>query len=432
MGKSKSKPSVPAPVKKSGDGGRVTKPATKVEKGKAAAKAVVAATQAAGSKVKSILSESVVESIRGIINLQKQNTKKEESEEEESSEESSEEEESSSDEDSSEEEDSSEAQEVIKEAKVHPAALKKGETSSSEEESDSDVTPFYFNYLLKEEDSSSEEVVQPKKNGVKAKPASESSSEEEDDDDDDDDEEDDDEDSDEEEEAAAKPAPKKTNGAKAKPESDSDDEEDSDEEEDSDSDEEDEEESEEEEEETKPAVTAGQKRKAPPTSATETPTKRSKPESGSASVFVGNLSWNIDQEWLASIFESIGGVVSARIITERDSGRPKGFGYVDFESAEFAKKALELKGTDVDGRPINVDLAQSKSNDTPGSGDRAKRFGDKISEPSATLFVGNLSFSSSQESLYDLFGQVGTVNSVRIPTDRETGQVKGYTLIISF
>ena len=147
------------------------------------------------------------------------------------------------------------------------------------------------------------------------------------------------------------------------------------------------------------------------------------------SVFVGNLSWNIDQEWLASIFEPIGGVVSARIITDRESGRPKGFGYVDFETPEQAQKALEMKGTDVDGRPINIDMAQAKSTDTPKS-DRAQRFGDKISEPSATLFVGNLSFNSSQDTLYEVFAEAGEIVSVRVPTDKETGQVKGYCLLV--
>jgi hypothetical protein len=64
MAKTKSKPAAPAPSKKNGSGGRVTKPTTVVEKTKAAAKAVVAAssaaTEAAGQKVKSILKESKV------------------------------------------------------------------------------------------------------------------------------------------------------------------------------------------------------------------------------------------------------------------------------------------------------------------------------------------------------------------------------------
>ena len=155
--------------------------------------------------------------------------------------------------------------------------------------------------------------------------------------------------------------------------------------------------------------------------------KRTKAESGgSVSIFVGNLSWNIDEDWLGRIFEEIGGVVSARIITDRNTGRPKGFGYVDFETPEQAQAALKLKDTEVDGRAINIDIASSKpTGETPKS-DRAQRFGDKISEPSATLFVGNLSFNSNEDSLYELFGQAGEVSSVRIPTDKESGQVKGY------
>jgi len=81
----------------------------------------------------------------------------------------------------------------------------------------------------------------------------------------------------------------------------------------------------------------------------------------------------------------------------------------------------------VDGRAINVDIAQQRAEKTFDSPkDRAARFGDKISEASSTLFVGNMSFNSSQDELYELFGQTGQVLSVRIPTDRETGQVKGY------
>ena len=88
---------------------------------------------------------------------------------------------------------------------------------------------------------------------------------------------------------------------------------------------------------------------------------------------------------------------------------------------------MELKGQEVDGRAINVDIAQQRAEKTFDSPkERAARFGDKISEASSTLFVGNMSFNSSQDELYELFGQTGQVVSVRIPTDKETGQVKGY------
>jgi len=83
-----------------------------------------------------------------------------------------------------------------------------------------------------------------------------------------------------------------------------------------------------------------------------------------------------------------------------------------------------MSGSDVDGRPLKIDLAQSK----PAGED--KRFNDKISDASATLFVGNMSFNTTQDGLYELFGEAGEVLSVRIPTDKESGQVKGYNSLI--
>ena len=312
------------------------------------------------------------------------------------------------------------------------------ESDSSEEDSEDDSDE----ESDEESDSSEgeEKPAKPAKSKVNgSKPAAESSDEDEDEDDSDQDKEDDeDSDSEEEEKETAQPARSKINGTKPTATEDSSEEgEDSSEDdssEEEDSSEDDEEEEEEEEEKAEPAV-GTQKRKEAPTSAPETPAKRTKPDTqnttGSTSIFVGNLSWNIDQDWLADIFSSVGGVVSARIITDRETSRPKGFGYVDFETPEQAQKALELKDTEVDGRRINVDLAAQRSNEnTPrgGAGDRAARFGDKISEASATLFVGNLNFNTTQDGLWELFGSNGTeVQSVRIPTDKESGQPKGYS-----
>jgi nucleolin len=262
----------------------------------------------------------------------------------------------------------------------------------------------------------------------------------------------DDEESDEDSDVPVKPANGKSNGAKAEEDSDEESDEDSDEESDkeiakpttskvvsgskpapvandSDSDSDSDE-----DEKPAPVASAGQKRKEAPAETASSPIKRSKPESnGTTSVFVGNLSYSVDEAWLASIFEPIGGVVSARIITDRETRRPKGFGYVEFETPEQAAKALELKDTEVDGRPINVDVSHGKS--TPGAGtprgggaggDRSQRYGDnKVSEPSATLFVGNLSWETTQDGLYELFGNNGC-QSVRLPTDRESGRPKGY------
>lgn len=76
-------------------------------------------------------------------------------------------------------------------------------------------------------------------------------------------------------------------------------------------------------------------------------------------LFVGNLSWGIDDAKLAEIFSAFGEVTDSKVITERGTGRSKGFGFVTFSSEEEASKAIaELNEKDVEGRNITVNVAQ--------------------------------------------------------------------------
>lgn len=76
-------------------------------------------------------------------------------------------------------------------------------------------------------------------------------------------------------------------------------------------------------------------------------------------LFVGNLPYSVSDEDLKSIFEKFGTVVSARVIMDRDTGRSKGFGFVEMGSADEAKTAMEqLDNQDVDGRSIVVNEAR--------------------------------------------------------------------------
>lgn len=85
-------------------------------------------------------------------------------------------------------------------------------------------------------------------------------------------------------------------------------------------------------------------------------------------LFVGSLSWNTTSEELNNFFATVGTVVSANVITDRDSGRSKGFGFVEMSSEEEAKKAIEeLNGKELDGRPITVNEARPKE-DRPRNG----------------------------------------------------------------
>ena len=78
-------------------------------------------------------------------------------------------------------------------------------------------------------------------------------------------------------------------------------------------------------------------------------------------LFVGNISWNLDWKQLKDIFGEYGEVAFTRVVTDKETKRSKGFGFVEFVNAEDAVKAKEaLDGAEVDGREIRVDFATEK------------------------------------------------------------------------
>jgi RNA recognition motif-containing protein len=78
-------------------------------------------------------------------------------------------------------------------------------------------------------------------------------------------------------------------------------------------------------------------------------------------LFVGSLSWNVKDDELKEFFSEIGEVVSATVITDRESGRSKGFGFVEMSSEDEAKAAIDkLNGKDLDGRPVTVNEARPR------------------------------------------------------------------------
>ena len=144
----------------------------------------------------------------------------------------------------------------------------------------------------------------------------------------------------------------------------------------------------------------------------------------SKSVFVGRLSWSIDNDRLAQEFSVCGEVVSATVQMDRNTGKSRGFGYVHFTTSEAVEKALQMNGQEIDGRAVNIDRSQSQDK-TQAREKRANAFGDETSPPSTTLFVGNLSFGVTEDTVWSFFNEWG-VKSVRLPTDRETGRPKGF------
>ncbi len=86
-------------------------------------------------------------------------------------------------------------------------------------------------------------------------------------------------------------------------------------------------------------------------------------------IFVGNLSFNTGEEELRQIFEGYGQVDRVSIMTDRDTGRSRGFGFVEMASNEDGEKAITaLNGSQVGGRTINVNEARPKTERAGGGG----------------------------------------------------------------
>lgn len=78
-------------------------------------------------------------------------------------------------------------------------------------------------------------------------------------------------------------------------------------------------------------------------------------------LFVGSLPWGVDDAKLAELFAQAGNVVSAQVVKDRETGRSRGFGFVEMSSEEEAQNAVKnLNGADVEGRKIVVNIARPR------------------------------------------------------------------------
>ena len=94
-------------------------------------------------------------------------------------------------------------------------------------------------------------------------------------------------------------------------------------------------------------------------------------------IYVGNLTFSMTEEELRSAFASHGEVSTARIITDRETGRSRGFGFVDMSADTEAQAAIDgLNGSELDGRAVNVNEAHARPerSDGGGGGGRGQRW----------------------------------------------------------
>jgi nucleolin len=140
-------------------------------------------------------------------------------------------------------------------------------------------------------------------------------------------------------------------------------------------------------------------------------------------VFVGNLPWRLDESEFTEEFSRFGNVLKSRIVTDRETGRSKGFGFITFSDKESCKRAVEDGNVQLQGRTVSVRHTEMRNNKSPrssDSGDRAPNrtnSNDASSVPTNKIFVGNLSFRTTEENLNEFFSDCGGLISVRIPRD---------------
>lgn len=89
----------------------------------------------------------------------------------------------------------------------------------------------------------------------------------------------------------------------------------------------------------------------------------------SKKLFVGGLSWGTTDDSLHGAFSQFGEIVEAKVITDRETGRSRGFGFITFADDDGANQAVsEMDGTELDGRTIKVNEAQDKPARSGGGG----------------------------------------------------------------
>lgn len=90
-------------------------------------------------------------------------------------------------------------------------------------------------------------------------------------------------------------------------------------------------------------------------------------------IYVGNLPWKTDDAELQEMFSAIGTVHSAVVITDRDTGRSRGFGFVEMDDADADRAIDELNGKEQGGRPLRVNEAQERQRRPAGGGGFGRR-----------------------------------------------------------
>jgi len=159
-------------------------------------------------------------------------------------------------------------------------------------------------------------------------------------------------------------------------------------------------------------------------------------------LYLGNLSYDADEAALEELFKGVGTVRSVEIVYNRHTHRSKGFGFLEMQSVQEAKRAVEeLHDKPFMGRNLVVNGANNKPFEKrepserkprqPRTNNNEKPRGEKRDRPGspARLHVGNLSADVDESALEELFKGIGNVRRTEVAYNRETHQTKGFGFV---
>eukprot|EP00584_Thalassiosira_punctigera_P023785 CAMPEP_0172551388 /NCGR_PEP_ID=MMETSP1067-20121228/38993_1 /TAXON_ID=265564 ORGANISM="Thalassiosira punctigera, Strain Tpunct2005C2" /NCGR_SAMPLE_ID=MMETSP1067 /ASSEMBLY_ACC=CAM_ASM_000444 /LENGTH=259 /DNA_ID=CAMNT_0013339173 /DNA_START=98 /DNA_END=873 /DNA_ORIENTATION=- len=160
-------------------------------------------------------------------------------------------------------------------------------------------------------------------------------------------------------------------------------------------------------------------------------------------LYVGNLDYATDEPRLREVFGAFGNVTDVFLPMERGTSRPRGFGFVTLSTRSSAEDAIsKMDQSQLDGRTIRVNESKPRGEGPadiargggPGGGVRGLGPGgygtfNPQGRDEVKLYVGNLSFETTEESVRSMFEQFGPVSDCFLPTDRESGRVRGFAFV---
>eukprot|EP00590_Aulacoseira_subarctica_P008378 CAMPEP_0172414684 /NCGR_PEP_ID=MMETSP1064-20121228/1322_1 /TAXON_ID=202472 /ORGANISM="Aulacoseira subarctica , Strain CCAP 1002/5" /LENGTH=402 /DNA_ID=CAMNT_0013151463 /DNA_START=101 /DNA_END=1309 /DNA_ORIENTATION=- len=158
-------------------------------------------------------------------------------------------------------------------------------------------------------------------------------------------------------------------------------------------------------------------------------TKRPKPDT-KVKLYIGNLSFDLNEDDVKDIFQPFGTVYDCFMPTWPDSGNPRGFAFVSMDPAEADIAIQNADGTEVNGRTITVSkaMARKEKMERQEAGPVRSRNG-QARKDTTKIYVGNLSFDSTEDTIRQLFEEYGEVASVYVPMDYDYDRNRGFAFV---